>query len=222
MNKIKLKKGSKEQSLCRGQLISFEGIDGSGKSSAALAAKTFLERQGIKTLLTRQPGGTELGERVRDILKHHPKDIEPLSEVMLLLASFNASNKEIVEPFLASGGWVLLDRYTDSTIAYQCAGKGVKEKTLRKLIKNSIKLEPSLTLYFDITPEEGLKRASLRGKPDNFEKKGIEFQNKVRKKYLKLSKKEKKRFKVINTLLNNQDQTEELTLQEVQKLLERK
>jgi dTMP kinase len=203
-----------------GKLISFEGIDGCGKSSAAEAVKNFLESKGVPCLLTRQPGGTELGEKIRDILKHHPKQIDPLSEVMLLIASFQASNQEIIKPFLASGGWVLLDRYTDSTIAYQSGGKGVNEKKLRKLIKTSLTLKPCLTLYFDLPPEEGLKRAAERGLPDNFEKLGVSFQNKIRKMFLKLAKKEK-RIKVINTFENCQENTKKLSIKHVKKLLKK-
>jgi dTMP kinase len=203
----------------KGKIISFEGIDGSGKSSAAIRAKEYLEERGIKTLLTRQPGGTLLGEKIRDILKHHPQELDPLNEVMLLIASFHASNKEVIAPFLDSGGWVLMDRYTDSTIAYQCAGKGLDEVLISELIDKIITLKPSLTLYYDISPEEGLKRASLRGTPDNFEKKGIAFQEKIRRKFLDIAEKDCKRVKVINTLENDILASQELTVTEISKLL---
>jgi dTMP kinase len=205
--------------MTKGKLISFEGIDGSGKSCAALAAKNYLESIGIKTLLTRQPGGTELGEKIREILKHHPKEISALSEVMLLMASFAQSNEETIKPFLASGGWVLLDRYTDSTIAYQAGGRGLSQKKIKSIIKKHLDVTPCLTLYFDVKPKIGLKRAAERGSPDNFEKKGIKFQKKIRKQYLALAKKEGKRIKVIDSSKNNEEKTKEITLKAIEKLI---
>jgi dTMP kinase len=195
----------------RGELITFEGIDGSGKSSACQSAKDFLEGQGIKVIVTRQPGGSTLGNQIREILKHHPEEIDPATEVLLLSASFRQAIKEEIEPNLKKGTWVLCDRFTDSTIAYQCGGKALSESLVMSLLKQTIELTPSLTLYYDLPAQIGLKRAAERGMLDNFEKRGESFQEQIRQKYLKLAEKEPERIKIVDTIKNNELESKELT-----------
>jgi dTMP kinase len=208
----------------KGKFISFEGIDGSGKSSAIQGVKDYLESRGIKTLCLRQPGGSSLGDELRKLLKHHPDNIENLCEVLLLCASFRACYLEKIKPALKEGVWVLTDRFADSTIAYQCGGSGIKQKSVKKLLKQSVPKEPDLTLYYDIKAETALSRVSQRGDLDNFEKRGPKYLEASRKKYLELAKKAKlskskeKRFFILNTEKLNK----EMTLKESIKFIEKK
>lgn len=183
----------------KGKFISFEGIDGSGKSSAIQKVNSHLKSLGIETLTLRQPGGSLLGDQLRSLLKHHPEKIDSLCEVLLLCASFRTCYIEKIQPALKKGVWVLTDRYTDSTVAYQCGGLGLKENNIEKLITQTVPGFPDLTLYYDIKAETAIKRVRQRGTLDNFEKRGVKFLEASRQKYLELAKNEKGRFFTIST-----------------------
>lgn len=209
--------------IAHGKLISFEGIDGSGKSSALAQASNFLERQGIKTICIRQPGGTSLGEKLRDILKNHPENISPISEVLMLSASFHEIYHQKISPELSKGTWVLCDRFTDSTIAYQSGGGGLKEQSLQKILEVACPLVPNKTFYYDISAKKALERVSQRGSGvfDNFEKRGYEYQEKIRQKFLKIAKENPRRITVIDTEVFDEVETGELTILELKNVLKK-
>jgi dTMP kinase len=205
----------------KGKFISFEGIDGSGKSSAIEAVGEFLAPKGIEYIITRQPGGTPLGDKIREILKHHPHEINPLGEVLLLAASFQAGLYETILPALEEGKWVLCDRYTDSTIAYQCGGKRLNEDTVRKILTECLSLNPEKTFYYDLPSKTALDRVTQRGNLDNFEKRGYEFQENVRQKYLDMAHKDPQRYTIIDTLNNDKLTSIKLTLNEINNILQK-
>ena len=187
--------------------ISFEGIDGSGKSSALTGVAEYLESQGIKTLCLRQPGGSTLGDEIRSILKHHPNDIEGLCEVLLLCASFRTSCLEQIIPALEDQKWVLCDRFTTSTIAYQCGGRELNQNLIESIIENTVPIKPDLTLYYDLSAKEALKRVGQRGALDNFEKRGLNFLAKSREKYKEIILENPKNMLLIDTEKFNPKQT---------------
>ena len=204
----------------KGRLITFEGIDGSGKTSAAVAATKFLASQGIEVASSRQPGGTELGEKLREILKYQPAngEMDGLGEVLLLCASFRASCLKNITPALTDGKWVICDRYTDSTLAYQCGGRGVNRGLAEALLRGCVPEIPDLTIYYDVDPQKGLSRVSLRNggtpkKRDNFEAEGSSFQEKVRKFYQELAKEEPARIRTIETDKKSIEETIEATIE---------
>jgi dTMP kinase len=218
----------------RGRLITFEGIDGSGKTTAAVAAACFLRSQGIEVVMTRQPGGTELGEKLREILKHHPSngDMDGLGEILLLCASFRASCLQEIGPALEQGKWVICDRFTDSTLAYQCGGRGVDAQEAGEILKGCVPETPDLTIYYDVPPEKGLSRTQQRSKAegggggggrtkatDNFEKGGAAFQAKVRSFYQTLAHEESDRIRTIDTEAKSIEETIEATIEILQEHL---
>lgn len=197
----------------KGKLISFEGIDGSGKSSALLGVKNYLENQGITTLCLRQPGGSSLGDELRNLLKTHPSDIDPLCEVLLLCTSFRACWLEKVKPALDTNTWVLMDRFTDSTIAYQCGGRKLSEETIKSIIKSTVPVTPDLSLYYDVDAQTALQRVAKRGILDNFEKRGLEFLRLSREKYHEIVENNPNRFFTIDTKSMNKKETIEKSIE---------
>jgi dTMP kinase len=191
----------------KAKFITFEGIDGSGKSSAMKNVNSYLQENGIKTLCLRQPGGSTLGNEIRNILKHHPEKIDNLCEVLLLCTSFRTCYIEQIKPTLEKGVWVLCDRFTDSTIAYQCGGMKIQEDLVKAIIEHSVPKSPDMTLYYDITANTAISRVKARGTLDNFEKRGTKFLEACRQKYLQLAKEQPKRFFTIDTELCNEKET---------------
>lgn len=215
----------------KGKFITFEGIDGSGKSSAMQGVKTYLEGLNIKTISLRQPGGSSLGDEIRNILKHHPSNIDNMCEVLLLCASFRTSYIEQIKPAIEAGIWVLCDRYTDSTIAYQCGGiqelqkmngktnLEITNEMIQTIINLSVPNKPDLTLYYDLNANTALSRVSKRGKLDNFEKRGAQFLEASRQKYQELASLNlnRHRFHTIDTETLNAEQA----LQESIKIIDK-
>lgn len=201
----------------KAQFISFEGIDGSGKSSAMKNVNTYLQERGIKTLCLRQPGGSTLGDEIRNILKHHPEKIENLCEVLLLCASFRTCYIEQIKPTLEKGVWVLCDRFTDSTIAYQCGGMKIDEGLVRTIIDHSVPKSPDITLYYDIAANTAINRVKARGTLDNFEKRGTEFLEACRQKYLQLAKEHPTRFFKVDTEKYNEKETSAVSTKIIEK-----
>lgn len=165
----------------KAKFIVFEGIDGSGKTGALRAASAFLTKEGIPHICIRQPGGTPAGEALRPILKG--MDIETYTEMLLFCASFHESLQKIITPALEKGIWILTDRWTNSTVAYQCGGRGLGTEVAAELDR-ATKRKPDLTLIFDVTPEEGVKRTGRRGEQDRFDAESLAFHNRVRDNYL--------------------------------------
>ncbi len=185
-----------------GKFITVEGIDGSGKTSVIYGLKERLIDAGMKEediVITREPGGTDFGELIREILS---KDVErePLSELLALLSSRHEHVKKKIIPSLQKGKVVLCDRFSDSTFAYQVFGKGLEYYLVTHLNKiASLKLKPKLTLLIDVDPEIAIRRLKDVGKfPDHYEKLGLKFFERVRYGYLAIAKRAKKRIKVIN------------------------
>jgi dTMP kinase len=182
-----------------GKFITFEGIDGSGKSTLISAIKERLLKRGIKEekiLITKEPGGTDFAELLRNVLAKKV-DREPLAELFALLSARYDHTKRKIIPALREGKIVICDRYSDSTFAYQVFGKGLEYYLVTHLNKiASLKLKPDLTILIDLDPKIALER--LKDKRDHYESLGLEFFERVRYGYLALAKRAKKRIKVID------------------------
>jgi dTMP kinase len=180
--------------------ITFEGPEGSGKSTHIKRLKSYLEGKGRRVLLTREPGGTQVGKLIREILLNPESVLDETTEVYLFAADRSEHVSKIIQPALAEGKWVISDRFVDSTLAYQIGGRGLPEDLVRYINMISAKgLAPDLTLLLDVSPEIGIKRAVVNGAADRFEKEKIEFHQRVREKYLEIASDDPQRVKVINT-----------------------
>lgn len=184
----------------KGKFITFEGIEGCGKTTQIKLLDKFLQQKGFKTVLTREPGGTAIGDKIRNILLDPDnKEMFPKTEWLLYAAGRSQHVEELIKPSLAKGMIVLSDRYTDSTIAYQGAARKLDIDTLKKI--NDIAtggLKPNLTIVLDIEAEEGLKRAHGRGSLDRFEQEAIDFHKRVREGYRGIVKAEPERVKIVD------------------------
>src|SRR3972149_3828653 len=189
----------------RGLLITFEGIEGCGKSTQLKLVADRLQILGLKYFCTREPGGTEIGAQIRKILlSESNSDLEPLSEALLYLADRFQHVTEVLRPRLETGEGVLCDRYHDSTVAYQGYARGLPLDWLQQVWeKSGLALDPDLTLLLDVQPEIGLQRSFRKLKKENldewrFEKEELAFHRKVREGFLTLSILHPKRIKVID------------------------
>lgn len=179
----------------RAQFIVIEGIEGAGKSTALEYVKEYLQNKNIQFIQTREPGGTKLAEGVRNLLKQHYTDetIYPQTEVLLLYAARLQLVKNIIQPALDKNIWVIGDRHDNSTIAYQCGGRGLDDKFIANLKQNVIgDFSFDLCLYLDVEPSVGLSRAKGRGDLDRIEQEDLSFFAKIRNKYLDLAKNNQK------------------------------
>jgi dTMP kinase len=181
-----------------GKFITLEGIDGAGKSSHLAWIADRLRRAGRDVVVTREPGGTPLGEKLREILLRDSMDAG--SETLLLFAARQAHLAQVVRPALARGAWVVSDRFTDATFAYQGGGRGFPVDKLRILeawVQEG--LQPDLTLYFDIPVSTGQARLKkAQGTPDRFEREDAAFHERVRATYLERAAQFPQRFRVID------------------------
>ena len=167
----------------RGRFITFEGIDGAGKSSHIEPLAARLRSAGHAVVVTREPGGTPLAERLREALLHAPMDA--LTEVLLVFAARRDHVKQVIAPALARGDTVLCDRFTDATFAYQGSGRGFDVavlKTLESWVHND--LQPDLTLWFDLPAHQAAQRLTGARAPDRFEQQDSAFFDHVRQGYL--------------------------------------
>ena len=182
----------------RGDFITFEGIDGCGKSTQVKLLVEKMNQSGIKTILVREPGGTTISEEIRDILLHrHLEDICDRTEALLMTGSRAQLTYEIIHPNLRAGINVIADRYTDSTLAYQGGGRKLDIDWLIKLNQfATYDLEPQVTFFVDVLPEEASRRKSKE--KDRIERAGIELQTNVRNAYLDLANRFQERFVVID------------------------
>ncbi|NLE41856.1 MAG: dTMP kinase [Lentisphaerae bacterium] len=187
----------------RGKLITFEGVEGGGKSTQAKRLAERLRAEGIDVLTTREPGGTPTGEVIRDLLQHNLGG-EPLcdaAEALLFCASRAQICRNVLGPALAAGTWVVLDRFTDSTLAYQGYGRGFDLATLRAMNDFATgDVKPALTVLIDIPVELGLSRVLARsnGTRDRIESAPLEFHKRLQAGYLEMAKREPERFIVID------------------------
>jgi len=180
--------------------ITFEGPEGSGKTTQIDKLKSYLKSKGFSVVKTREPGGSYIAEKIRRILLSNKNiNLSPKAELLLYLASRAQHIQDIIKPALKRGAIVLCDRFSDSTMAYQGYGRGISKSLINKINKfvtNGIK--PDLTIYLDIDIKSGLKRAkALKGKKDRLEKESIVFHNIVRRGFLKIAKAEPQRVKII-------------------------
>jgi len=178
--------------------ITFEGIDGSGKSTQLELLAKDLQQKGKKVLLTREPGGTSLAEGLRQILLE--TSVAPATELLLFGAARAQHVAEVIQPALAEGAIVLCDRFTDSTLAYQGGGLGLSTDFIQTMNSFACReVSPDLTLLFDIDPLGGLKRQQLnRQKPDAIESRGLKFLERVRQAYLNIAHSNSERIVIIN------------------------
>jgi len=186
-----------------GKFITFEGIEGVGKSTNITFVAELLQQKGVEVLLTREPGGTPMGEELRRILlAHHTEEVLPETETLLLFAGRAQHVHNLIAPALRAGKCVLCDRFTDATYAYQGGGRGISTtfiSTLEQMVQGD--LRPDLTLLFDLPVDIGLQRAKSRtanSSVDRFEAEELTFFMRVRKQYLARAKIASARYKIID------------------------
>jgi dTMP kinase len=181
----------------RGRFITFEGVDGSGKSTQLTATSTALRAAGIDVLETREPGGTPLGESLRTILLGRP--MSPLTETLLMFAARVEHIDEVIVPALGTGHWVLCDRFTDATYAYQSGGRGIAAEWIASLEAWAHPtLQPDLTVVIDLDPRQAAARRAQARRPDRFEAEDVAFFERVRDVYLARAGAEPNRFLVLD------------------------
>ena len=181
-----------------GKFITLEGVDGAGKTTHVEFIKKYLTNLNLDFILTREPGGTALGEKLRAILLH--EEMTPNTETILMFAARNEHIDQIIRPGLMKGIIVISDRFTDATYAYQSGGKRVSDEKidiLKELVQGD--LQPDLTFLFDLPVEVSIKRLNKTRELDKFEREGREFHENIRKKYLNLAKLYPERFFVLNS-----------------------
>lgn len=191
----------------KGKFITFEGPEGSGKTTQLLLLAKYLKEKGHNVVVTREPGGAPISEKIRNILlETQGFQLGDRTELLLMVASRAQNTDEIILPALSEGKIVLCDRYSDSTLAYQSYGRGIDYEEARKMCLFATKgLQPHLTFLLDIDPETGLERAinsarkkNITASHDRMESQGIVFHKKVRKGFLKLAEAEPERFYIID------------------------
>ncbi|HIL64249.1 MAG TPA: dTMP kinase [Porticoccaceae bacterium] len=185
----------------KAMFLTVEGAEGVGKSTHIETIKKFLDSRDIPHILTREPGGTPVAERIRELLLAVDEDetLCELSELLLVFAARAQHLERVVKPALAQGKWVICDRFTDATYAYQGGGRGLDVAiiaSLESLVQGELK--PDLTIILDLDPRIGIQRASERGELDRFEREQIEFFDKVRQRYLDIAAANPQRCAVID------------------------
>jgi len=184
--------------------ISFEGIDGSGKTTQIKLLEEYLKSRGLPVIVAREPGGTEMGESIRQVLLHSRNTaLRPLSELLLYYASRHQNLYQKILPALEAGCWVLCDRYVDASMAYQGYGRGVDLSLIDQLSQMVINQHmPDLTVLIDMEPALGVSRAKERNRHDSidegrFERESLEFYERVRQGYLKIAQDDPHRVRVV-------------------------
>lgn len=184
----------------RGKFITLEGSEGSGKSTNLAYVHRHLKQAGIDVVLTREPGGTELGETIRELLLDaNQTRMCSDTELLLMFAARAQHLNELILPALETGRWVLCDRFTDATYAYQGEGRGISNERiaiLERWVQGD--LRPDLTLFLDLPVSQGLARAGKRGEPDRFEREQTEFFERVRQGYRKQAEAAPERYRIID------------------------
>lgn len=181
----------------RGKFITLEGVDGAGKSTHLDFVANWLRGRGHEVIVTREPGGTPLGEALRGLLLHH--DMDPDTELLLMFAARQAYLSQLILPSLARGAWVVSDRFTDASYAYQCGGRGLAEArvvALEAWVQQGF--EPDLTLVFDVNAEIAAARRGAARAADRFELEADDFFERVRAAYLMRAVAEPHRMRVVD------------------------
>jgi len=190
-----------------GCFITFEGVEGSGKTTQIRLAGEFLREKGLPVIVTQEPGGTPLGERIREILLNHGGfDISGEAEVFLFAAARAQHTDRLILPALEKGQVILCDRFSDATIAYQAYGRGLPLEAVREVCRLASRgLSPRLTILFDLPVEKGLERAFRRiagreeaSREDRFEREHLDFHRRIREGYLAIARLEPDRVKIID------------------------
>ena len=185
------------ESTSRGKFITFEGIDGCGKTTQAEMLLELLEKQELSISFVREPGGDPISESIRKLLLHSEEILSDRAEALLMIASRAQLTDKVILPHLLNGRWMIADRYADSTLAYQGGGRGLNSTALEEInYFGTYTLKPDLTFFIDISVEEANKRMSVSR--DRIEKEGQEFQQRVRDFYTNLHTKEPERVMLIN------------------------
>ncbi|MFT3756821.1 MAG: dTMP kinase [Pseudoxanthomonas sp.] len=180
--------------------VSLEGGEGAGKTSALAAIRELLQSRGHEVVVTREPGGTPLAERIRELLlSPHDEAIAAETELLLMFAARAQHVREVIRPALRRGAWVLSDRFTDSSYAYQVAGRGLDEIFVAELERRVVGIQPGLTLLLDLDVREGRARAAGRDLwPDRIESEHDDFFERVREGFRKRAAAEPQRFRLID------------------------
>ena len=188
------------EKMFQAKFITFEGTEGVGKTTQIQLLNNYLKSRNIECIITREPGGTIFGERVREILLNNDgPDIDPMAELLLIFSARAQHLTEIIYPALKNNIWVLCDRFTDASYAYQGGGRGVpyaKISSLESTVQDGF--EPDLTILLSGNIETGMQRVTNRGEKDRFESEEIEFFERIRHNYLKLAQANPKRFAIVD------------------------
>jgi dTMP kinase len=184
----------------KGRFISLEGIEGTGKSTQAKLLSDYLKEKGFEVVLTEEPGGTQIGLRIRELLLSvEHKGMTAVTELLLYNASRSQHIRELIVPAISSGAIVITDRFTDSTIAYQGFGRGIDLSLINSIdLIATERLRPDITILLDLDAEVGLKRNKRINKTDRLELEDLEFHQRVRNGYHNLAEKEPERIKLID------------------------
>lgn len=186
--------------VTKGQFITVEGTEGVGKSTSMAFIESWLKQSGKELVVTREPGGTEIGEKLRNVLLDaKEQSMSDDTELLLMFAARAQHLHEVIQPALDAGKWVLCDRFTDSTYAYQGGGRGIELSRIAQLeqwVQGDRR--PDMTIVLDLPVEEGLVRAGKRSTPDRFELEKHDFFNKVRNTFLSRASSNPERYKVID------------------------
>ena len=185
----------------KAKFITLEGVDGAGKSTHIDFIKSYFELKSLEYIVTREPGGTDTGEKIREILLND--EMSPITESLLMFAARSEHLSLVIYPNLRNEVTVISDRFTDASYAYQSGGKGVSNSIIRQL-KMIVQedLEPDLTLLFDLPVELSIERLNNTRVLDRFEKQDYEFHQRVRETYLKIANENKHRFHIIDSTKN--------------------
>jgi dTMP kinase len=183
----------------KGLFITFEGAEGSGKSTQIRKAAAYLKQRGLRVLQVREPGGTRVGEAIREIILNKEfREMDPHTELLLYLAARTQIVREKILPALGKGFVVICDRFEDSTLAYQGFGRGIALRVIREISRLIVRgtLEPDLTIVLDIPPADGLKRG---GRHDRIELEALSFHDRVRRGFLSLARADSKRYHILDS-----------------------
>ncbi|MCH9769316.1 MAG: dTMP kinase [Gammaproteobacteria bacterium] len=186
--------------MAKAYFITIEGVEGAGKSSVSHFLQDYLEAKAIDFIMTREPGGTPIAEAIRQVLLTvHDEPMQPMTELLLMFAGRAQNVEQVIKPALKQGQWVISDRFTDASIAYQGGGRQLPRDRIDQLAEwVQADLKPDLTLLLDVPVEIGLGRIQSRGGKDRIEREGRDFFERIRKQYLDLAASEPKRFCVID------------------------
>jgi dTMP kinase len=183
----------------RGRFITLEGLEGVGKTTNRDFVQSMIEQAGVHVQVTREPGGTALGELLRNMVLHDGHDMQARTELLLVAASRVEHVEQVIEPALAQGQWVLSDRFMDASVAYQGGGRQLGSDFVLQLHELlGIDLEPDLTLLLDMPVEAGLRRMAARGTPDRIEQEAVDFFERARQAYLERAVRQPGRILIID------------------------